>query len=212
MFPLNWAFPSRSVGDTADKTFPFKNRCSDWQKTSCMTMECLAAAPGPDLWPPTSWEDHSLITDNYYEPDAPRESGKKYCLWTWPQELLLFLENFQIFSICQFSLKTHKLDLKALSKHPDLHARQLRNVTFHHREAGEALCLKVDVIYWRYHLTSTSNQKPQRVSNSGTCFTGGHQPSQSQVKKFGRLTILTSHILCLRFSTGMLCILFLSWQ
>lgn len=63
---------SACVGVIADKTFPFfkKSLGSNWQKISCMTKECLAAVPGPDLWPPTSWEDHSLIADNYYEPDA----------------------------------------------------------------------------------------------------------------------------------------------
>lgn len=82
IFPPKSAFPPGGWEMLPIKTFPFKNRCSNWQKTSCLTMECLAAVLGPDLWPPTCCEDHSLITDNYYEPDAPRESGKKYYLWT----------------------------------------------------------------------------------------------------------------------------------
>lgn len=52
-------------------------------KTSYMTMEgfhCCA-----ESWPltPTSWEAHSLISDNHYEPDALQESEEVCHFWTF---------------------------------------------------------------------------------------------------------------------------------
>lgn len=80
---------------------------------------------------------------------------------------------------------------------------------FYQNETWEALCLKVDVIYWWYHLTSTSSQKPQRffsLERDGRllvyffflCALGrasledikSHKAA-AKVETFGRLTILT---------------------
>lgn len=72
------------------KRFLSASLCSGWQKT-CMTKGVSRHCVGPDLWPPTSREDHCLNTDNYYEPDAPDEEfGRNIvCLLpTWPLDLL----------------------------------------------------------------------------------------------------------------------------
>ena len=169
-----------------------------------MTKECLAAVLGPDLWPPTSWEDHSLITDNYYEPDALRESGKKYCYYgcsTWPHR-----EFFKVLSMFQCSLKKHWhffffffINLMRLSKTfrfdiPVVH-QQWRNVTFlPERDLRGSLSESrrdLLVISFDFHVQSGAKKvlqfregRPPRCLSffmcTGTRFTGGYQQSQSR--------------------------------
>lgn len=74
---------------------------SGWQKTSCMTKGVSRRCVGPDLWPPTSREDHCLNTDNSYEPDAPDEEfGKSYCLSAPNVAFRLAVKCVQIYFSC----------------------------------------------------------------------------------------------------------------
>lgn len=216
MFPLNSAFPRGAWETLPIKHFLFKNQGSSWQKTSCMTMECLAAVLGPDLWPPTSWEDNSLITDNYYEPDAPQKSGKKYCLWMLNLAVETFMFSGNLPNSLHLSVKkniqTRFISFMTLSKHSDLHASRVtaakeRDLSPERNWRGSLSESRHDllVISFDFHVQSKATKllqfregRPPRClfMRTGTCFTGGYQQSQShcEVKTFGRVPVNTPDI------------------